>query len=78
MKLKKARCGAGQNLAFSKSQKAAQDWAAFTASHGSHGRLVFQEIRRRVRAGESSAFEIALPGRHHAQLIPLGEMRDIL
>jgi len=35
------------------------------------GRLVLQEIRRRVRAGESFAFETTLSGRHYAQLIPL-------
>jgi predicted ABC-type ATPase len=35
------------------------------------GRLVLEEIRRRVRAGESFAFETTLSGRHYAQLIPL-------
>ena len=35
------------------------------------GRLVLQEIRRRVRAGESFAFETTLSGRHYAQLIPV-------
>ncbi len=34
------------------------------------GRLVLQEIRRRVRAGESFAFETTLAGRHFARLIP--------
>jgi predicted ABC-type ATPase len=35
------------------------------------GRLVLQEIRRKVRAGESFAFETTLSGRHYARLIPL-------
>jgi predicted ABC-type ATPase len=35
------------------------------------GRLVLEEIRRRVRAAESFAFETTLSGRHYAQLIPL-------
>jgi predicted ABC-type ATPase len=35
------------------------------------GLLVLQEIRCRVRAGESFAFETTLSGRHYAQLIPL-------
>jgi predicted ABC-type ATPase len=35
------------------------------------GRLVLEEIRRRVRAGESFAFETTLSGRRYAQLIPL-------
>lgn len=35
------------------------------------GRLVLQEIRRRVRAGESFAFETTLSGHHYARLIPL-------
>jgi predicted ABC-type ATPase len=35
------------------------------------GRVVLQEIRRRVRAGESFAFETTLSGRHYARLIPL-------
>jgi len=34
------------------------------------GRLVLQEIRRRIRAGESFAFETTLSGRNYAQLIP--------
>jgi predicted ABC-type ATPase len=42
------------------------DRAAFRA-----GRLVSQEIRQRVRAGESFAFETTLSGRHYARLIPL-------
>ena len=35
------------------------------------GRLMLKEIRRRVRAGESFAFETTLSGRHYAKLIPL-------
>jgi predicted ABC-type ATPase len=35
------------------------------------GRLALEEIRRRVRAGESFAFETTLSGRRYAQLIPL-------
>jgi predicted ABC-type ATPase len=35
------------------------------------GRLMLQEIQRRVRAGESFAFETTLAGRHYAKLIPL-------
>ena len=34
------------------------------------GRLMIQEIRRRVRQGESFAFETTLSGRHYARLIP--------
>lgn len=34
------------------------------------GRLVLQEIGRRVNAGESFAFETTLSGRHYAQSIP--------
>ena len=35
------------------------------------GRLMLKEIRHRVRAGESFAFETTLSGRHYAKLIPL-------
>jgi predicted ABC-type ATPase len=35
------------------------------------GRLVLQEIQRRVRMGESFAFETTLSGRRYARLIPL-------
>lgn len=35
------------------------------------GRLVLEEIRRRVRAAESFAFETTLSGRHYAKLIRL-------
>jgi predicted ABC-type ATPase len=35
------------------------------------GRLVLQEIRRRVRMGESFAFETTLSGRRYTRLIPL-------
>lgn len=34
------------------------------------GRLMLQEIHRRVRAGESFAFETTLSGRSYARLIP--------
>lgn len=34
------------------------------------GRLMLQEIKRRVRAGESFAFETTLAGRNYARLIP--------
>lgn len=34
------------------------------------GRLMLQEIHRRVRAGESFAFETTLSGRRYAHLIP--------
>ena len=34
-------------------------------------RLVLQEIQRRVRMGESFAFETTLSGRRYARLIPL-------
>jgi predicted ABC-type ATPase len=34
------------------------------------GRLVLEEIKRRVRAGESFAFETTLSGRNYARLIP--------
>jgi predicted ABC-type ATPase len=34
------------------------------------GRLVLQEIKRRVHAGESFAFETTLSGRNYARLIP--------
>ena len=39
------------------------------------GRLVLQEIGRRVRVGESFAFETTLSGRHFARLIP--EWRNV-
>jgi predicted ABC-type ATPase len=35
------------------------------------GRLVSQEIQRRVRVGESFAFETTLSGLHYSRLIPL-------
>ena len=35
------------------------------------GRLMLQEIKRRVRAGESFAFETTLSGRGYAKAIPL-------
>lgn len=35
------------------------------------GRVMLQEIRRRVRAGESFAFETTLAGRQYARWIPL-------
>jgi predicted ABC-type ATPase len=35
------------------------------------GRLMLQEIKRRVRAGESFAFETTLSGRSYAKAIPL-------
>ena len=34
------------------------------------GRLMLEEIRRRVRAGESFAFETTLAGRNYARMIP--------
>ena len=34
------------------------------------GRLMIHEIQRRVRRGESFAFETTLSGRHYARLIP--------
>lgn len=34
------------------------------------GRLMLQEIKRRVREGSSFAFETTLSGRHYARLIP--------
>jgi predicted ABC-type ATPase len=34
------------------------------------GRLVILEIQRRIRSGESFAFETTLSGRHYARLIP--------
>jgi predicted ABC-type ATPase len=34
------------------------------------GRLMLEEIHRRVRAGESFAFETTLAGRNYAQMIP--------
>ena len=34
------------------------------------GRLMLQEIRRRVKRGDSFAFETTLSGRHYAGLIP--------
>jgi len=34
------------------------------------GKLMLQEIKRRVREGRSFAFETTLSGRHYAQLIP--------
>ncbi len=34
------------------------------------GRLMLEEIRRRVRAGQSFAFETTLAGRYYAQMIP--------
>lgn len=34
------------------------------------GRLVLEEIKRRVRAGESFAFETTLSGRNYVRLIP--------
>jgi predicted ABC-type ATPase len=34
------------------------------------GRLMLQEIRRRVMLGDSFAFETTLSGRHYARLIP--------
>ncbi len=34
------------------------------------GRLMLEEIRRRVRAGDSFAFETTLAGRNYAQMIP--------
>jgi predicted ABC-type ATPase len=34
------------------------------------GRLMLQEIHRRVRRGDSFAFETTLSGRNHARLIP--------
>jgi len=34
------------------------------------GRLMLEEIRRRVRAGSSFAFETTLSGRHYARMIP--------
>ena len=37
------------------------------------GRLMLQEIQRRIHAGESFAFETTLAGRHYARLIPLGQ-----
>ena len=35
------------------------------------GRLMLQEIQRRIHAGESFAFETTLARRHYARLIPL-------
>jgi predicted ABC-type ATPase len=35
------------------------------------GRLVLQEIQRRIRDGSSFAFETTLAGRHYSRLIPL-------
>jgi len=35
------------------------------------GRLMLHEIRRRIHAGESFAFETTLAGRHYARLIPI-------
>jgi predicted ABC-type ATPase len=43
----------------------APERAAFRA-----GRLMLQEIRWRVRCGESFAFETTFSGRHYARLIP--------
>lgn len=44
----------------------APERAAFLA-----GRLMLDEIRRRVRQGDSFAFETTLSGRHYARLIPV-------
>lgn len=42
------------------------------------GRLMLQEINRRVEAGESFALETTLSGRNYARAIPAGGPRAIM